>query len=328
MIAFFRNNQVVTTIPLALYVLMTHAAAILGYVSPISTTETNGGLLYGFLFHWVESQAQVSALTAAVLVFIQALLVNNLADEFRILSDRNWLPGMFFVLVTAILPGFLFVSPPLIAAFFVPIAVRRIMKVYKTPNATTLIFDVAFWTAMGVLFYPHALLLLIAALAGINLMRSFAVREQLVFFSAIFVANFLSWLGFFWYDMGGLFFKRHFMEIWGIFNFEISLTFNQWLQVGLLSMLFLMVVLSFSSYYSRQLIQTQKCISVLYWFFLLGCFGFFMSTEFYLTHFLIVMPSVGIFLSMTVMSIRSRILAEIFHLILLGALFTLQFYPL
>jgi len=327
-IAFFRNNQVVTTIPLAIYVLLTHAAAMLGYVSPVAPSETCGGLLYEYLFHWVAAPSLLSAVTAAVLVFIQALLVNNLADEFRILSDRNWLPGMFFVLVTAILPEFLFVSPPLIAAFFVPVSIRRIMKVYKTPNATTLIFDVAFWTTVGVLFYPHALLLLIAALAGINLMRSFAVREHLVFFSAIFVATFLTWLGFFWYDLGGVFFKRHFVEIWGVFNVGIALTFAQWLQVGLLGFLFLIVILGFSGYYSRQLIQTQKCISVLYWFFFLGCIDFFMSKEFYLAHFLIVMPSVGIFLSMTVMSIRSRFLAEIFHLILLGALFTLQFYPL
>lgn len=326
-IAFFRNNQIVTTIPLAFYVLLTHSAAFLGFVVPTVPQVSQGGVLYDFLFHWAADHTLFSAILAALLVLIQALLINNLADEFRILNDRNWLPGMFFVLVSAMLPDFLFLSPPLVATFFIPISIRRILKVYKTPNATALIFDAAFWITLGVLFYPHALLLLIAALGGLNVMRSFAVREQLVFVSAVFVATLLVWLGCFWYDAGGLFFRRHFIEIWGIYNVEAAIPVIQYYELGLLFFLFLVVLLGFSSYYSRKLIQTQKSISVLYWFFLLGSFGYLLSKEPYLAHFMILMPSVGIFLAMGFLAVRSHMLAEIFHLILLGALFFIQFFP-
>lgn len=190
-----------------------------------------------------------------------------------------------------------------------------------------LIFDVAFWITIGVLVYPHALFLLIAALAGLNIMRSFAVKEQLVFFSAIFVATCLSWLGFFWVDLGSLFFKRHFIELWGLYNFNTTISIAQWCQIGLLGLLFLLVILGFTNYYSRKLIQTQKGISVLYWFFMLGVVSFFLSKELYLAHFTIVMPSLGIFMAMTMMTFQSRVLAEIFHLLLLGMLFFIQFFP-
>jgi hypothetical protein len=326
-IAFFRNNQIVITIPLALYVLLTHGAAFLGFVVPTVPQINQGGVLYDLLFQWATDHTLISAGVAAILVFIQALLVNNLADEFRILNDRNWLPGMFFVLVTAILPDFLFLSPPLVATFFVPISIRRILQVYKTPNAIALIFDTALWITVGVLFYPHALFLLIAALAGLNVMRSFAVREQLVFVSAIFVATVLVWLGCFWYDVGSLFIKMNFVEIWGFYNFGAAISIVQYYELGFLLFLFLIVLLGFSFYYSRKLIQTQKSISVLYWFFLMGSLGYLLSKEPYLAHFMIVMPSVGIFLAMGFMAVRSRVLAEIFHLILLGALFFLQFFP-
>ncbi len=117
-------------------------------------------------------------------VMLQALMVNWLVDEFRLMSDRNWFPGLFYVLVTSILPEFLFISAPLVAATFVPISLRKVFKSYKSMQATPLVFDAALWMSVAALFYPPALMLLLAAYSGIMVMRSFQVREQLVFLVA------------------------------------------------------------------------------------------------------------------------------------------------
>ncbi|MEO6759329.1 MAG: hypothetical protein ABIO24_07730, partial [Saprospiraceae bacterium] len=108
MLALFRNNQLSTFALLALYTALLHASALLGYGHPVPGTGAEGGVLYRDWFSWVEGREQISAIAAVVLVLLQALLVNNLADQFRLLGDRNWLPGLFYVLAASCLPDFLF----------------------------------------------------------------------------------------------------------------------------------------------------------------------------------------------------------------------------
>jgi len=326
-LSFFRNNQVTTTIPLAIYVVLLHLAAWLGYVHPPEVSGAEGGLLYRTLCSWITESHIFSAATATLLVFIQSLLVNNIADEFRLLGERNWLPGLFYALVASSLPDFILLSPPLIAATFIPISMRRILKAYKIPNATALIFDAAFWMAVGSLFYPPAFFLLLAAYAGINVMRSFNIREQLVFITGVCVPFFLCWLGYFWYDQGGAFFQTQFGGLFGWYGFSMQMNLETMLKAGLLALLFLAVLLSYSAHFYRKLIQAQKCIAVLYWFLFIGGLAVLLRNDPSPAYFLLLMPSTGIFLSMSVSGLRNRLIAEIIHLAILGAVVFIQFYP-
>jgi hypothetical protein len=326
-VSLFRNNQVTTAVPLAIYVLLTHLAALLGMVSNATQQIGQEGLLYTQFFGWFSTHPSFSALAATVLVFIQALLVNNLADEFRLLGDRNWLPGLFFALMAASIPDFLFLSAPLVAATFLPIAMRRIFRVYKTPSATSMIFDSAFWMTVGALFYPPAIWMLVAAYVGILVMRSFNIREQIVFLSGILIPMALCWLGFFWYDLGHSFFDLQFGKVFGLYRFHREYSLLAWLEIGFLMLIFFLILLSFNSYFSRKLIQTQKCISTLYWFLIIAVFTVFMQAELPNQHFFLAIPAIGIFLSLTVTSIKRRAIAEIVHLGLLVFVLFVQFFP-
>lgn len=313
--------------PLAIYVLLTHFAALLGTVSNLTLQTGQEGLLYTQIFGWFSTHAFFSALAATVLVFIQALLVNNLADEFRLLGDRNWLPGLFFALMAASIPDFLFLSAPLVAATFLPIALRRIFRVYKTPSATALIFDSAFWMTVGALFYPPAIWMLVAAYVGILVMRSFNIREQIVFSSGVIIPVFLCWLGFFWYDLGRSFFDLQFGKVFGLYRFHRAYSLLAWLEIGFLIFIFVLILLSFNSYFSRKLIQTQKCISTLYWFLIIAVLTVFLQAELPNQHFFLAIPAAGMFLSLTIASIKRRAIAEVFHLLLLGFVVFVQFFP-
>lgn len=133
MLLFFRNIQFTTGISLALYVGLLHFAALTGHIQPASTFP-DAGFPYDGLAGWATNQPFWSAVSAAVLVFLQALIVNGMADSFRLMNDRNWLPGLGYALAASALPDFQFLSPPLIAATFVALAVRTIFLTYKSPK--------------------------------------------------------------------------------------------------------------------------------------------------------------------------------------------------
>ncbi len=326
-LSIFRNNRVSTAILLALYLVLTRAAAFLGWVHPTPWPTANGSMLYEAMFDWAAKAPFYSALVAAVLVYLQALMVNRLADEFRLMNDRNWLPGMFYVLVSSALPEFLFVSAPLVAATFVPVALRRIFKAYKITQASALVFDAAFWMSVAGLFYPPALILLFAAFIGLSVMRSFNLREQLVFMTGAAVPLFLTWLWYFWDDRGTEFRALQFGEIFQLYRFNVTFDTKMLLKTSFLVLLLVVFLYGLNHFYQRKLIQAQKAITTLYWVLLTGGLLMLLRSEWRWEHFLLPAAAAGIFLAFSFQGIRNRLVAEILHLALLGLLFFIQIFP-
>lgn len=326
MITLFRNNQATTSVLLALYVLLLRVPALAGWQTVPEATHLSG-IWYDAFLSWLHPNTLVSALVAATIVFIQALFVNYLVDATRLTNDRDWLPGMFYALTASCLSDFGFVSPAMVAATFLPLVMRRIFRTYKLPEARGTIFDAAFWLSVASLFYPPALWLLAAAYIGINMLRVFTVREQAVYVTGAFVPLFLCWLWYFWHDQGGIFWQKQFGNLFEWYAFDLQWGLQTALKSGMLSLLALVVLLSFGIYYHKKLIQIQKYITVLYWFLFVGGLSMLLQREPSATHFLLLAVSVGGMLAMSFQALHNRWIAEIFHLALLGAVLFIQFLP-
>lgn len=335
MLALFRNNQFTTAIPLALYVLLTHIPSLFLPAPKADGQEATelyqqlqqGGVLYRMWFEWLEQERFLNALTVAALVYLQALLVNRLADEFRMLNERNWLPGLFYALVAASHPDFLLLSPALVAATFLPTVLRRIFRAYNQPKATALVFDAAFWTTVTSLFYPPAFWLILSVYFGLSLIRSYTVREQIVSLCGIITALFLAWLWYFWTDRGGEFWHVQFGNITGIYRFQsFELQPSTILTWSAFLLFAVVILLNYGTYMFRKLIQTQKYISVLYWFWFVGGLTFLFQPDSHPAHFMLLAAPTGIFLSLSFSGFRKRMMAELFHLALLGFILFVQFF--
>lgn len=329
MLTLFRNNQSTTVFILAAYVAVLHLPAMLGWVSPAAPIEgidPAGGLLFETLFGWCRQSARLSAVVAAGLVLVQAILVNNLADTYRLMNDRNWLPGALYALCASCLPEFLFVGPALVAVTFLPLAMRSIFGVYKQSLAFGAIFDGAFWIAIAALFHPVALWCLpVGYFAYFNL-RSFPAREQLVFTTGIFAPFFLALTSFFWYDQADAFFGTQF-DLLGWPSASLPADLYNSIKTALLGLLIVVTLLGFGIYYHKKLIQIQKYITILYWFMFAGLISALFCGQWRVENLLLAIPTVGIFLSYQFQSTRNYALVEFFHLLLLIGIFALQFYP-
>ncbi len=324
MLSFFRSNQFFVAIPLALYVILVHLGALMGAVQPIFQAA-DAGLLYQSWFGPLAGQPFYSAAIAAILVFIQALSVNFLADEFRLMGDRNWFPGLFYALSASILPDFLFLSAPLVAATFVPFSLWQIYKAYQKPNVTGAIFDAALWIGVASLFYPPALWLLIAAFAGIKVVRVFRLYERFVFLTGAFVPLFLAWLWYFWADRGAEFRDIQWSNLLQLYHFDAVLEAKLALKTALVVILTFVFLWGLGSLYSRKGIQAQKFVSVLYWFLIVGGLSTLLRPEWRWEHLLLPAAAMAILLSLTFQSIRNRFWAELWHLGILAFVLFIQF---
>lgn len=327
-LALFRNNQSTTSLLLALYVGGLHLPALLGWAQPrVDAGIAGEGALYQALFGWAAAHSFFSALAAAALTFVQAVMINQLADTFRITEERNWLPGVLYALAASCLGDYWFLSPPQVAATFIPLALNRVFGVYKKPAATARIFDAGLWTAAASLFYPPAIWLLLVMFAGISTLRSFNLREQLVCLSGIFTPLFLAWTAFFWFDKGGEFWTIQVGSLFHIPEFDIHWMLETQLKAALGVLLLLVVLLSYGTYYRKKLIQVQKYINIHYWVLLVVALTSLLLPHGQLEHFYLSMSSIGMFLAMSIGAIRRPLIAEIIHLCAVAGVFLIYYLP-
>ena len=205
---FFRNIHFSTAILLIIYVIGLHITAFSGWL-PFRINTADAGLLYTDIFGHAGISGFMSAVLAAVFVIVQSVMINSIADQFRLMDSRSWLPGAAFVLVTALLPSFLYLSPVLASSFFIVWSLRFLFYSYKSPKSPLHVFDIALCIAAASLFYPRALLIAPAFFIAIGIMRSWGTREYMVFLAGLILPLLLGWTWYFWYDRAGEFFQKH-----------------------------------------------------------------------------------------------------------------------
>lgn len=326
MLRFFRTSQIVAAIPLAIYALLLHLGGLLGHVK-MPDGASAGSLIYDAWFGNIAATPFLASLSAMVLVVVQGFVVNVLIDQFRLLGERNWFPGLFYVLVASSVPSLTFLSAPLVAATFVPFSIWGVFKAYQKPNVTAAIFDAGFWVGVASLFYPPSILLLIGAFAGFGVVRSFSMRERAVLLSGFFVPVFLAWSFYFWLDRGGEFRDIQFnLDLLPAFVGEWGVL--QWLQAAWWSAVLLTAFLSFGWLTSRKLIQTQKSVKVLYWSLTSALISSLWAEHWNWQQLLLCSPALGSILALLFASIRRKIWAEWWHFVLFAAAMFFQYRAL
>lgn len=281
-------------------------------------------MLYDALFAWVPENPFFAAVGAAVLVLIQAISVHAVADQFRLMADRNWFPGLFYALVASSMPEFLFLSAPLVAATFLPVAIGRIFSAYQKPNMTGAIFDAAFWITVASLFYPPAIWLLVAGFICFGVVRSFKISERLVYFTGIFVPLFLAWFGYFWKDRGGDFRSVQFGQIFHGLPLDFTgtgMTMLRWAWWALV-----LILAWAGAAGGRKGNQAQKYGQVKYWFLGVGVLSILLESAWRWEHFLMSVAALGMLLAQTFHSFKSRFWAEIWHIILFVLVLFMPFF--
>lgn len=301
------------------------SGALIGWINPLELSSA-GGILYQSWFGWLAGFPVISAWLSLALVFIQAIVVNFLADEFRILGERNWFPGLIYGLAASAFPEYLFVSAPLVAATFIPVSIWKIFSAYQKPNVHAAILDSGLWISVGSLFYPQLIWVHLAAFVGLTVVRVFRFREMIIYLSGVLIPIFLAWLCYFWLDQGGSFRNTQWSSLFQICTFSsMSWTIKTWLNWSMLALFVVLFLLGLASVSGKKGIQLQKMVSVLFWFLIAGILTTIFQMKWSWATWIISIPSLAILLALGYQSTLKKWWVELVHLMLILFVLFIQY---
>ncbi len=320
-LAIFRTNQLFASLLLAFYILLVRGSVL---VVPSGWIPSGYGPLAEWVYNWIGYAGQAADLAAIALLLFQAFYLNFFIREYRLASEVSLFPGLFYILVSSMLPEFLHLSPLLMANTFFIIVIAEIFATFKKTDCADHIFNIGFWAAVGSLFYPSYLFLFVLGFVGLNILRAFKFRERLMMLAGLITPYILLSAYFIWKDEFWSFWLERMPGSFAFLDFKPAPLWLAYRSLAIFAVLILVVLFSYRSYLYKQTIQVQRKVNILFWGLLLTVLSLFMQSDIEIGHLLVTAVPLGIMLSFNFIRMPNR-MAEVIHLLILAIVFFLQF---
>ena len=320
MLTFFRTNQPLANIFLLAYLGIVRLST---FIHPLPIVPKSQGILTQWMYVDLNPIGFWGNFAAFFLVFVQAVFINITMSRYRVSSEISLLPGLFYCLITAILPDFLTLSSALLANTFLILALFYLFEVYKNSYVAPRIFDVGFWIGVASLFHCSYILFVICGIVGLGILRGLRLKELLMFLIGVLVPFFLFGVYLFWNDKL-YYLPKHFSDNLSFFSFVHYTNPAVYLKLGIMGLLISIALLVYGQFLSKRSIATQKFLSCIYWMLLVGGITTLFQSGVDINHLLVVSVPLSILLSMLFQRIGIAT-AEVFHMLLLGIALIFQF---
>lgn len=235
----------------------------------------------GRLYHWLVSMlpaanAALYSVIAFALLYIQALMINYLVNEYRMISKATYLPAMAYMLLTSLLPEWNYLSSPMLANTFIIWMFIYLFRLYNSDKARAQVFNIGLIAGITSYIYFPSAAFIVCILLGLMILKPFRLNEILLFILGILTPYYfhVAWLF--------LFGKLNFANFFPHVSITVPRIDNSiWVagSILLLTIPFLIGGYFVQSNLRRMLIQVRKNWSILLLYLLLAFFVPFINSD-------------------------------------------------
>lgn len=314
MLRLFANNRPLAILLGLIYLLLLQLFQF--HIELPNSIWTQAGfvaqLIHETVTHWGGTQ-----ILSLVLILFQALWLNFTVNQHQINRTNSSLPIVAFALLMSSVPSLGQWNPLLLANSFVVLGVAALYQsFYSKQLGVAQVFNVGFWMACATLCYLPYGVLWFWGLIGLLILRPFSIQEILILLIgfAVPVSWVATWL--YWQDKLGDWWQYDFVRM--LTTWRVDIPQGNYLFLGVWALVLLLGLFSWSRFIQKTSVQVQKFILLLFWWVILVVPSLFLVETLYVEHILWLVFPCAILLSLLFSQIRSKILAEVFHLVILA----------
>jgi len=315
----FRTNQIIFNLFLLIYIIVLRSSY---FFMPVPREVMNDGILSSFIKNALDKNTLAEGGFVILLLFLQAVLLNNLAIKHRLYNETTLLPGLFYVLLMSTLRDFFPLTAPLLGNLFLIIALDALLSTYKQASCAGSIFNAGFWIGIASLFYSSFSLFFLLMLLGLSLLRSFKIRERLMLMVGFIVPFLFASAWFFWNNNLLAYWQTYFFSHFNFLNFQYDTNSVFLAKLVLLVIFFLLGF--FNNYKFDKAIQTRNYVNIIYMALFISGLTFLIQPNVTVLHFLITMVPLSLLVTARFLSFNSSV-AEFIHTILLITVLFFQY---
>lgn len=270
MTGIFKANNPYNNFLLLIYAVVLKLPIFL-YPSVPQPRQTDG-FLYKELLNQLDTVGKgfpaIYPMLAFILLYIQAVSFNKLANDQRIMQRPNYLTGMSYLLITSLFMEWNILSSSLVINSLLIWVWAKMSGLYSDQNPKASLFNIGIAIGVSTFFYFPSLAFAALIIFGLAITRPFKLAEWLIallgivtpyYFLLAFVFLTDRWQG---YHLPGFAITNP------VFNQ------NQWAYAAIMIVLFTSIIGVFfvQQNFRRQLIQARKSWNLVFLYFMVALF--------------------------------------------------------
>jgi hypothetical protein len=282
-------------------------------------------LNYGFLEFFSRIQLSfslenaispaVNIFFATIIVFIQALIFNYVINSHNLMPRPTYLPALMYITGASLFMYFMILTPVLICNFLLIWLIDRFLKLGKSANCVTEVFDIGMIIAVGtILYFPFVALLLLVYLS-LLLFRSFSWREWLAGLIGFLTVFFFLAVWYYWKDNLDAFYTM-WKPLSNKFPVIFKINYKDYLVLIPVFAIIILASIQLQENFFRSYIITRKAFQMLFFMFIITALSFYLKADLRVWHFLLCVPAGAVLLAYFFVSAKKRWLYESLFLVL------------
>ncbi|MEZ4910592.1 MAG: DUF6427 family protein [Saprospiraceae bacterium] len=261
---------------------------------------------------------------ANVLIFIQALLICNISLKHKLANEGTLFSGALYVLFVSLFVSNSSLTPALIANTFLILAISSILETYKVSDAVSNVFNTGFFLGSASLIYPPYIISFVFGFIGLAIIYTMRFRESLQYIIGYFIPFALVWVASLFFSPLSSSFQVYLKNVFK-YTLPQTLTYIDIIGLVIIGISFLGILLLFNRLTYKKTIQSQKKIEIIYFLLFTIAVGFgFMATHDFEILVGLALP-LSILIGIYISESKSKILYELYHLILVGYIYLSYF---
>ena len=181
MIAIFKQKSPGNVVISLLFALLLKLPVFL-YPKTVVASPVDGRLYQWFISLLPPDSPMVYSVLAFTLLYTQALMINYMVNEYRMIIKATYLPAMAYLLITSLLPEWNYLSSPMLANSFIIWMFIYLFRLYNSNNAKAQVYNIGLITGLtSYIYFPSAAFFL-CVLLGLMILKPFRVNEIVLFF--------------------------------------------------------------------------------------------------------------------------------------------------
>ncbi len=317
MLELFKRNHLFNSL-----LLLPYAFAIRSVVIALPQARIPGDVFSTWAGDFVRSTQQWGAgefILSTFIVFIQAIIINRLFIRQSMIGEINLLPGLSYILLTALHPSFIGMSSVLLANTTLLIALMYLFDILRKEKQEETRFMAGWWLAVSGLLYTPYILLVLFGLIAMSILKTLKIKDIFQYLTGYFSPFLIGWM------IRIIATKElnpgvtNIFESFGIPRFGPLYGIPDVIATSILVILFLFSLLGYTQIISRKNIHAQKKIDTLYAL-VFFCFPMALFPATISVHYVMVwLISFSLFLAILLRLVKHPAIAESFHFILFVA---------
>jgi hypothetical protein len=284
--------------------------------------------LYGIISGLTGTHPVPGLILSFILLSVMIFLMVNLNTVLFFINERTFLPALFYVLLSGLIPQYQLLNPAIISALFLMMAIKRIMESYRVQGTAYSFFDAGILISVGSLFYINLIWFGLITFIGILLLRPFNFKEILL--SLIGLMTPFIFTEAIYYVLGHDPFDFLNIIVYNMFEKADAFAFSPFTIAGIAftGLLMLMAIAQLFMVLGTKKIQSRKIFSVLLWIFLISVAVYFLIPAVSIEMIWITAIPVSYYLSHYMIFVRRKVFAEVLFDILLLLVIVVQLWDL